>query len=88
LNSFAPINPKLLDVFPKVHDGYPEHLAAEDTRDALFAAAGDAARDFPDELWIEPEDWADKARDNDKYKTWGINYLDRYTHQGNSHECT
>jgi hypothetical protein len=87
MNSFAAINPALIDVvIPE--DGYPDHLAAEDTRDNLMAAAGDASRDFPQALWIEPGDWADKARDNDTYKTWPMNYVDRYTHQDPTHECT
>lgn len=88
IDSFAPINPADVDVFDANHDGYPDDLAAADTPDAMRDACGDAARDFPDSWWIEPKDWADAARDNDKNKTWGINYLDRFTHQGNSHECT
>lgn len=87
MNSFAPVDPALIDVvIPE--DGYPDHLAKEDTFDNLFAAAGEASREFPKALWIEPKDWADKARDNDKYKTWPMNYCDRYTWQGDSHECT
>lgn len=87
MNSFAPIDPALIDVVLPP-SGYPDHLAAEDTRDALVDVCGDAARDFPKELWIEPANWADKARDNDKYHTWGLNYLDRYTNQNPTHECT
>lgn len=87
-NTFDPINPKLIDVFPKSHDGYPDHLAAEDTPDALRDACGDAAREFPRSLWIEPKDWADKASDNDKAGTWAMNYIDRYTNQNPTHECT
>lgn len=88
VNSFAPIDPNLIDAFPKVHDGYPDHLAVEDTRDNLMAAAGDTSRDFPPSLWIEPEHWEDKARDNDKYQTWPMNFIDRYTNQSPTHECT
>jgi hypothetical protein len=68
--------------------GYPDRLAAEDTRANMMAAAGDKARDFPQELWIEPKHWEEKAKENDANGTWGLNYLDRFTHQGNSHECT
>lgn len=82
------IDPKLIDVFPDEHDGYPDELAGEDTPDALRDACGPASREFPQELWIEPRDWADKARDNDKYNTWPINYIDRYTNQNPTHECT
>lgn len=88
MNSFDKIDPKLVDVFPAQHDGYPDSLAAGDTLDVLKFAAGPAAREFPKALWIEPKDWADAARENDKHGTWGINYIDRFTHQGNSHECT
>jgi hypothetical protein len=88
LNSFEEINPALIDVVLPEHDGYPDALAAEDTPDALFAAAGETAREFPKSLWIEPKDWADKARDNDKYKTWPMNRIDRYTNQNPTHECT
>lgn len=88
IGSFDKIDPSLIDVPMPEHDGYPDALAAEDTRDNLFQAAGDAARDFPKALWIEPKDWADKCRDNDNHKTWPINYIDRYTNQNPTHECT
>jgi hypothetical protein len=88
MNSFAPIDPKLIDNFPAEHDGYPDKLAAEDTIDVLKDVCGSASREFPQSLWIEPKDWPDKARDNDKYKTWPINYVDRFTNQNPTHECT
>jgi hypothetical protein len=88
------IDPRLIDVFPLEHDGYPDHLAAEDTADVLRDVCGDTARDFPASLWIEPRDWEAKARENDAAGTWAMNYLDRFTHQGagngrrGTHECT
>lgn len=82
------IDPYLVDVFPDEHDGYPDHLAAEDTTDALRDACGSASRAFPDALWIEPRDWADKAADNDRHNTWAMNFVDRYTEQTPTHECT
>lgn len=88
MNSFSAIDPKLIDVFFDEHDGYPDDLAADDTPDALRDACGSASREFPKSLWIEPSDWADKARDNDKYKTWPMNFIDRYTNQDPTHECT
>lgn len=88
MNSFAPIDPALIDVFPEEHDGYPAELAAEDTADALRDACGEASRDFPRSLWIEPKDWADKAAENDRHKAWAMNYLDRYSMQHPTHECT
>lgn len=88
MSAFDPINPADLDVVLPQHDGYPADLAAGDTRDALWDVCGDTSREFPDHLWIEPKDWADKARDNDKYGTWPLNYLDRFTNQDPTHECT
>lgn len=87
-STFDRIDPRLIDVFPKEHDGYPASLAAEDTPDALRSACGDASREFPRSLWIDPSDWADKAADNDKYHAWPLNYIDRYTNQDPTHECT
>lgn len=88
IDSFAPVNPKLFDVFPRDHDGYPDSLAGEDTPDNLFAACGSASRAFPKSFEIDPKDWADKARDNDKHKTWAVNFIDRFTNQSPTHECT
>lgn len=82
-----PIDPALIDVV-LAPSGYPDELAAEDTPDAIRDACGSASRDFPESLWIEPSNWADKARDNDKYGTWPLNYVDRYTNQDPTHECT
>lgn len=82
-----PIDPALIDVV-LAPSGYPPELAAEDTPDAIRDACGSASRDFPKSLWIEPKDWADKARDNDKHGTWPLNYVDRYTNQDPTHECT
>ena len=87
MNSFAPVDPTLIDVVLPP-SGYPDELAHEDTFDALWDVCGDASREFPQALWIDPKDWADKARENDKYHTWGMNYLDRYTNQNPTHECT
>src|SRR5690606_30423871 len=85
---FAPVDPKLVDVVLPSHDGYPVEFEAADTQDVLRDACGAAARDFPKALWIEPRDWADKARENDKNHTWPMNYIDRYTNQHPTHECT
>jgi hypothetical protein len=82
------IDPALIDVFPHEHDGYPAELAAEDTTDALRDACGDASREFPESLWIEPRDWAAKAAENDAAGAWGINFIDRFTNQTPTHECT
>jgi len=82
------IDPRLIDVELPEHDGYPTELAAEDTHAAMWDACGDAARDFPDSLWIEPKDWDEVAAENDRLHTWPIDYLDRFTNQSPTHECT
>lgn len=87
MSAFDPVDPALVDVILPP-SGYPVELAAEDTRDVLFDVCGSASRDFPQSLWIEPKDWADKARENDKYRTWPVNYIDRFTNQNPTHECT
>jgi hypothetical protein len=88
IDSFAPIDPKTLDVVLPEHDGYPDDIAAGDTRDVLRDACGSASREFPSALWIEPRDWAEAARQNDKYQTWPINWMDRFTNQSPTDECT
>jgi hypothetical protein len=82
------IDPRLIDVVLPEHDGYPEEMMAEDTHDVLFDICGSASREFPQALWIEPRDWPDKAAENDKYKTWPLDYIDRFTNQSPTHECT
>lgn len=88
IDSFAPIDPALIDVVLPDHDGYPIEMQMGDTVDVLKDCCGTAARSFPKSLWLEPDQRADKARENDKNKTWGINYLDRFTMQDPTHECT
>lgn len=94
ISTLDQIDPQLLDVFPVEHDGYPDELAAEDTRDVLMDVCGSASRAFPDSWKIEPRDWVDVAVELDERKAWGMNRLDRYTHQGagygrkGTHECT
>lgn len=89
MNSFAPVDPALVDqVLPLDEQGYPDELAAEDTTDVLRAVCGSATREFSDDLWIEPKDWHKVAAENDESNTWPRNYLDRYTHQQPTHECT
>lgn len=87
MNSFAPVNPALIDVVLPP-SGYPPELAALDTPDALRDACGAASREFPKSLWIEPKDWAEKAHENDQDHTWPMNYVSHYTNQNPTHECT
>lgn len=78
----------LLDWSPGEDDfsGYPEGLAANDTSDAIASLEG--SRDFPNHLWIDPRDWKEIARQNDKYETWPDDYRNRWTNQTPTHECT
>lgn len=87
-NSFLPVDPRLIDIFPQDHDGYPHHLAVKDTPDALRDACGAATREFPSALWIDRKDWKARAEQNDALNTWPINYIDRYTNQSPTDECT
>lgn len=87
-NFFENIDPATIDVVLPIHDGYPEELAKGDTREALMAAAGDASREFPAELWIDPKDWDTVCQKNTAENTWPINYVDRFTNQDPTHECT
>jgi hypothetical protein len=88
VNSFSPINPAEIDYIHPQDTGYGPNVSSGDTIDALKFAAGETSREFPKSLWIEPKDWADKARENDKYHTWPMNYVDRFTNQNPTHECT
>jgi hypothetical protein len=88
VKSFERVDPRLIDyVLPK-HDGYPAKLAVGDTPDVLRDVCGAASREFPKHLWIEPNLWAEKAKENDELHTWPMNYIDRYTNQSPTHECT
>lgn len=91
------IDLRLVDVtLPE--SGYPAHIAAQDTREAMKGAAEDAGAivtEFPDHMWIEPRDWPAVAAENDANHTWPVDYMDRFTCQGSSggigedsHECT
>lgn len=82
------INSNLIDVVLDEPSGYPDECAGEDTFDALWDAAGDAAREFPKHLFVEPNQWPQVAAENDKNGTWPINWVDRFTNQSPSHECT
>ncbi len=95
MNTFDPVNPALIDMpapeianSPDGHAGYTPVLQAADTPDAMKAACGSASRDFPKSLWVDAKDRADKARENDKNHTWPLNYIDRFTNQNPTHECT
>lgn len=88
MSIFDTVDPRLIDYANPEHDGYPDELKMGDTPDVLREACGDASRDFPKSLWIEPKDWAAKVEENNKYRTWAINYCDRFSNQSPTHECT
>ena len=78
----------LIDVVLPEESGYSEACAAGDDHDSMWDAAGDAAREFPSHLWIEPREWPAVAAENDRLRTWPENYRGRFTNQKPSHECT
>lgn len=85
------VSPALIDVVLPFESGYPEHLAKLDTRDALMQAAEDGGAiitEFPESWWIEPKEWPEVARYLTENKLWGMDYLDRFTNQSPTHECT
>lgn len=94
MNSFLQLDPSWIDKpSPEIAQtpngsGYSAKLQAADTIDVLKGACGSASREFPKALWLDASQRADKARENDKNNTWGINYVDRFTNQNPTHECT
>lgn len=91
MSIFDNVTPQLVDFFLPQHDGYPEELAELDTREALMQAADDAGAvvtEFSNAYYIEPKDRPELARHLTETKNWGINFLDRYTNQNPTHECT
>jgi len=83
-----PIDYDLVDVELPEHDGYPPEAEEQDTDEAVFAAFGDTGREFPDAFMVPENEWVSRIEEMWAKKLWPINYLDRYSHQGNSHECT
>jgi hypothetical protein len=90
MSAFAPLPPNLVDVvLPVDQQGYPEHERLADIEaGVLFAACGSASRAFPEKLWIEPSKWYERAQYNDEMKIWPMNFIDRFTMQQPTHECT
>lgn len=89
MNSFERIaDQSLIDHVHAEDTGYNADRMAEDSPQGIRDACMGAARDFPSEFWIEPRDWPDWCRENDKNRTWPRNYVDRFTNQVPSHECT
>jgi hypothetical protein len=89
MNSFITPDPLLVDVFRNHHDGYPERLAAADREPGvLWQACGAASRSMPERLRVPESQWEARARENDKNNTWPVNYIDRFTMQNPTHECT
>lgn len=84
------IDPKLIDFTHPGPTGYPDALAAEDTRDALICAAQDngvKVVSFPQHMYIPRKDWKEVEELGKRNKTRAIDFLDRFTNQDPSHEC-
>jgi hypothetical protein len=90
------IDPKLIDVTLDAPSGYPVKNEAEDTRDVLMCAVNDLssldsrikATSFPNSMWIERKDWLEVQKLGEKNRTRAIDFLDRFTNQSPTHECT
>jgi hypothetical protein len=85
------IDPKLIDVTLPNHDGYPDELAREDTRDTLMSAAADVGMTivpFPAHFAIPRRDWLEVQKMGERNRTRPIDFLDRFTNQNPTHECT
>ena len=89
INSFAPVDPSLIDVvLPQDEQGYPEaEMLADRESGVLWDYCGAASRKMPAALRVEPSQWAKRARENDANGTWPMNYRDRFTFQSPTHEC-
>ena len=74
------IDPKLIDVQHKF-DGLVE---VENQERGLLAAG---AVEFPEHLLIDRDEWTDRLAEIEKHGATSDKYSDRFTHQGNSHEC-
>lgn len=91
MNSFnQTIDPALIDtVLPVDEQGYPEaEMLADREQGVLSDCCGEASREMPDALRLERSRWEETARKNDELHTWPINYVDRFTNQQPTHECT
>ena len=90
IDSFAPIPSNLVDVLPPSDElGYPEEqMLADQEPGVLWDCCGASSRKFPEKWYIDPDDYADVARENDKNGTWALNFRDRFTNQHPTHECT
>ncbi len=84
------INPALIDVtLPP--SGYPDEVSRDDNHETMKGAvsgAGGIITDFPDSMWIEPKDWAEVAQELKRTQTRAIDYIDRFTNQDPTDECT
>lgn len=82
------VDPRLIDVVLRDPSGYDAKMQAGDTRDVLMQACGSATRKFPKEWYIEPKYWKQKAEYLDEINGWALNFIDRFTVQTPTHECT
>jgi len=70
----------------------PDSGYVDDGQDTSENFAGlQSSREFPGNLWIDPDDWKDAARENDRFGTWAETTrqnIGRFTNQSPTHECT
>ena len=85
------IDPKLIDVVLPDETGYPEELARQDTPDVLRCAAADVGVTvvpLPAHFAIPRKDWLEVQKLGERNRTRPIDFLDRFTNQSPTHECT
>ncbi len=82
---------ELIDVVLDDETGYPEELSRQDTPDVLRCAAADAGVTvvpLPSHFAIPRKDWLEVQKLGEKNRTRPIDFLDRFTNQSPTHECT
>jgi hypothetical protein len=85
------IDKSLIDVTLPEETGYSEAMQAGDSPDVLrsvAASAGVTVVPFPSHFAIPRKDWLEVQRLGEKNKTRPIDFLDRFTNQDPTHECT
>lgn len=85
------IDARLIDVDLPHDSGYSFEVSRDDNTENMKGAVSDAGgiiTDFPNSMWIEPRDWPAVARELLDTRTRAIDYVDRFTNQDPTHECT
>lgn len=84
--SFLTVDMTQVDITLPFESGFSDAMSA--TTEEMKDAAGDASRDFPASYHVDRKDYAVKSEENNTLRTWPLNYVDRFTNQDPTHECT